>query len=78
MTLIETALVPVASTLLANVGYDRATSTLDLEFRDGSLYRYSAVSEAIYQGLLAADSKGSYFNRQIRSRFAYTLVRRPR
>ncbi len=69
--------VPVDSTLLARVTYHSSKSILDLEFCDGAIYRYFAVPEAIYRGLLAADSKGSYFNRQIRDCFRYARLRRP-
>jgi hypothetical protein len=39
---------------------------------------YFAVPAAIHDGLLIADSKGSYFNRKIRSGFRYVCLRRPR
>jgi hypothetical protein len=78
MTLAEVPMVAVNSTLLAGVGYDAGELLLQLEFRDGAIYRYFAVPAAIHQSLLAADSKGSYFNREIRGRFGYTLLRRPR
>jgi hypothetical protein len=78
MTLAADATVPVPSTLLASVTYDVGESLLELEFCDGAIYRYFAVPEAIHQGLLTADSKGSYFNREIRSRFRHRRLRRPK
>ena len=77
MILTETVSVSVKSTLLTSVTFHRGESILELEFCDGACYRYSAVPAAIYEGLLAADSKGIYFNRQIRTCFRYTLLRRP-
>ena len=78
MTLTEVAApVPVDSTLLASVSYDVAGSILQLQFRDGAIYRYFAVPAAIRNGLLAADSKGTYFNRKIRNCFRYVRIRRP-
>jgi hypothetical protein len=44
-------------------------ATLDLEFRSGAIYRYFAVPPAVFQGLIAAESKGAYFNRHVRNRF---------
>lgn len=76
MILAEAAPVPVNSTLLASVAYDAGESVLQLEFRDRALYRYFHVPAAIYNGLLAADSKGSYFNRCIRNCFPYVLLSR--
>ena len=77
MTLHEIAPIAVNSTLLRSVSFDVGPSILELEFRDGALYRYFDVPETIYTGLLAADSKGSYFNRWIRSCFRYALIRGP-
>jgi len=76
MTLMETVPVPVDSTLLASVNYDVGESILQLAFRDGAIYRYFAVPAAIYNDLLAADSKGVYFNRKIRNCFPYVCLRR--
>jgi hypothetical protein len=78
MTIPETAPALVNSTLLANVLYDVGESILQLEFCNGAIYRYFAVPAAIHDGLLIADSKGSYFNRKIRSDFRYVRIRRPR
>ena len=75
--LTEASAVAVDSTLLARVRYEPCQSTLQLEFRNGAVYRYLAVPGDIYHGLLSADSKGTYFNRNIRNRFAFVLLRRP-
>jgi hypothetical protein len=61
---------PVQSSLLASIAYS-ANATLELEFRSGALYRYFAVPHAVFEQLLHADSKGAYFNRNIRNRFPY-------
>ena len=78
MTISETAPVLVNSTLLANVLYDVGELILQLEFCNGAIYRYFAVPAAIHDGLLIADSKGSYFNRKIRSSFRCVRIRQPR
>ena len=75
MTLSQAKPVDVNSSLLANVSYDAGQSVLQLELCDGAIYRYFDVPSAIYEGLLAADSKGSYFNREIRDCFRYARVR---
>jgi len=77
MTFPETAPVPVNSTLLASVIYDAGESILQLEFCDGATYSYFGVPAAIHNGLLIADSKGTYFNRTIRTCFPYIRLRRP-
>jgi hypothetical protein len=64
----------VESRTLASAGYDIGTQVLELEFRSGEIYRYAVVPEAIYQALLSADSKGQFFNQNIRNCFSYTRV----
>jgi hypothetical protein len=77
MTFTQDGPLAVDSSLLASVDYDASRLVLQLEFRSGAIYRYFAVPATIHEDLLAADSKGSYFNSRIRGRFPYTLVRRP-
>jgi hypothetical protein len=76
MTLSQAKPVAVNSSLLANVSYDAGQSVLQLELRDGAIYRYLDVPPVIYEGLLAAESKGSYFNREVRDCFRYARIRR--
>ena len=60
----------VHSSLLSSIGYS-IEATLELEFRSGAIYRYFAVPPAIVEALIAAESKGAYFNRHVRTRFRY-------
>jgi hypothetical protein len=52
------------------VGYDPATSTLEVVFHGNPdvVYSYHKVPQEIYDGLMSADSVGGYFNRNVRSR----------
>jgi hypothetical protein len=68
--------VPLNSTLIAGVSYEANSTLLQIEFRDGSLYRYFAVPVEVYEGLLAAESKGVYFNRRIRNVFQHAQLKR--
>jgi hypothetical protein len=61
----------VESTTLRAVAYDRADQVLCLEFRSRVVYCYFGVPQSVHQDLMAANSKGSYFNRNIRGRFPY-------
>lgn len=69
--------VAVESTTLAFVSYSLDRSQLELEFRDGAIYRFFAVPPQCFDQLLASGSKGAYFNRYIRNRFRYQQVRPP-
>lgn len=63
----------VVSSLLSSMRYS-IEAILELEFRNGAIYRYVAVPPAVVEGLIAAESKGAYFNRHIRHRFRYQRV----
>ena len=60
---------PVRSSSVASVGYDRRRRVLEVEFLDGSLYQYDDVAVDEHDALLAAESKGAYFNAHIRERY---------
>jgi len=62
------------STLLNTAVYLEQQALLELEFNNGAIYRYLGVPAATYGELLAAESKGSYFNRHIRNRFPYSKI----
>ena len=63
----------VESTTLRAVAYDDSRGVLQVEFCTRSIYHYYGVPAAVYEALLGASSKGSYFNRVIRGRFPYAL-----
>ena len=58
------------SSLLARMRYS-PHATLDLQLRNGAIYRYFTVPRHVAEGLAAAASKGTYFNRHIKGRFPY-------
>jgi hypothetical protein len=64
----------VKSTTLTAVVYDEDHNLLQLCFRDGAIYDYFGVPAHTHRELLAAKSKGVYFNREIRGRFRYAAV----
>lgn len=61
----------VASDVMCSVGYDSSTAVLRVEFRNGSVYEYIDVPRHHYDALLAAPSKGRYFNACLRGTFPY-------
>jgi lysyl-tRNA synthetase, class II len=72
----QLARVTVDSSLMANMEYDDRRATLQVEFRDGSIYQYLDVPIQTYQDLLQAESKGAYFNHHIRGIFTCAMLRR--
>lgn len=65
---------PLESSSLAAAGYDPATSTLEIEFRHGSIYRYFMVPRSIYQAFSTASSKGRFFVAEIRDHYPFERV----
>jgi hypothetical protein len=74
MTTTTSARAGLDSTTLAAATYDDRRAMLQLDFRDGTRYLYSGVAPSLYRELLRAASKGSFFNRHIRSRFPYVKI----
>jgi len=65
---------PLESSSIASAGYDPATRVLEIEFRNGGLYRYRNVPREIFDALLGAASKGRFFAERIRGKFDYERV----
>lgn len=65
---------PVSSSNVASVGYDAEAQTLEVEFRNGGIYRYEGVPQSVYDGLMAAGSIGAYLNANVKSQYDYTRV----
>jgi hypothetical protein len=61
----------ISSTSLAAVGYDTAHAWLDIRFKHGHVYRYLGVPESVYESLMAAQSKGSFFRSEIQDRYLF-------
>ncbi|MBU4502190.1 MAG: KTSC domain-containing protein [Nanoarchaeota archaeon] len=57
---------PVSSSDLMSVGYEEESQILEIEFLKGGIYQYYGVPVGIYDGLMSAGSKGSYFHQNIR------------
>jgi KTSC domain len=65
----------VDSTTMRSVGYDAAEQVLEIEFTSGAVYQYVDVPAAIFDRLMQAESKGRYFNDEIRD--DYITLREP-
>lgn len=62
---------PVSSSNVAEIGYDPATMTLEVAFRDGSVYQYFDVPETVYQEFMGAPSKGQFLHANIKNIYRY-------
>ena len=64
----------VDSSSLSSLGYDARRHVLEVEFRNGGVYRYLDVPEDAWSELRAAGSKGRYLNSEIKPRFRMRKV----
>jgi hypothetical protein len=64
----------VDSSSLKSMGYARKTQTLEIQFANGSIYRYDDVPLALWTEFRRSESKGKFFQEKIRDRFPTTRV----
>jgi hypothetical protein len=65
---------PVNSSNVVEVGYDPDSSTMEVLFRNGSLYQYFDIPQHEYDALRNAGSFGAYMNQNIKGRYRYARV----
>ena len=61
----------VESDVIHAIGYDPEIHLLEIIFNDGRIYQYREVPDQVYVGLLRAESKGKYFQENVRDEFLY-------
>ena len=68
----------VDSSSLDSVGYDPRSATLEVEFKNGGVYRYLEVPEDEWRSLRTAESKGIYLNTHIKPSYRYRKLAPPK
>jgi hypothetical protein len=66
--------IPVRSSTLVSVGYDEQRQVLEIEFRRMAIYQYLGVPKTLHEQLMAASSKGRFFDQRIREKFRTSKV----
>lgn len=61
------AMQPVASSMIAAVGYDDEKQQLVVQFNNGREYKYGGVPASEFNALVAAQSVGQYFAANIKN-----------
>jgi hypothetical protein len=64
--------VAVESTVLAQVGYDVPSATLEIVLCSGEVYRYFDIPEKVYRNLMFAESHGTFFNAFIKDKYRFS------
>lgn len=67
--------VPVESSVIAEIGYE--DEVMEVRFNNGGAYRYFNVPPEVCLNLLRADSKGRFFNQEIRGEYPCKRIRGP-
>jgi ATP-dependent DNA helicase RecG len=63
--------IPVASSNIASVGYDKNAHILEIEFHHGAIYQYVDVPERVFEELMNSPAIGAYFMNEIKRKFEY-------
>ena len=64
----------VSSSNIASIGHEPESNTLEVEFKNGHVYRYAGVSAEVHRDLMNAGSIGSHFHKHIRSNYSGSKV----
>ena len=59
----------IISSNIRSAGYDPDSQVMEVEFMNGSVYRFAWVPEDVYDDLVRAWSPGKYFNQFIKGRY---------
>lgn len=58
--------VPLNSSNLSSARYNALESSMEIQFHNGSTYRYRNVEPSVFQGLIQAASPGAYLFHVVR------------
>lgn len=76
--MITAQLIPVESSTIAAIGYDPARTMLFVQFKLGATYSYACVTQADFDALMAAASKGSHFATHVKGKAFYPCTKLPK
>lgn len=66
---------PVESSHIKSIGYDGPSSTLEIEFKTGSIWSYQPITQEGWEEFLKSESKGAFFHEKIKHNTAITATR---
>lgn len=62
-------MIPVNSSAMVAVGYDPQTRRMKITFMQGHTYDFCGVPQHVFDALMQAGSKGTYYNSYIKDRY---------
>ena len=63
--------IPVESTNLTDIAHDATTNTLSVVFKGRTAYFYPGVPVEVFDRFVAAESKGRFFNAEVKDKYAF-------
>lgn len=71
-------LIPIESSMIQAVSYDETEQSLLILFNSGKAYRYFQIPKALFEELLASDSKGSFMRDRIIDQYPWEFAKKRR
>ena len=66
--------VAIHSDNINSIGYDPHSRILEIQYDDGNVYQYYEVPQLVYTGLINAESKWGFINRNVKARFGFKNI----
>lgn len=63
-----------SSSNVARISYDSSSSTLEVEFLNGSVYQYYSVPQNVWEDFKSAGSKGQYIHQYLKGQYRYARI----
>ncbi len=60
----------VQSSMIASIGYEANSSTLEIEFNSGAIWQYQDVPKSVYYDMTTSGSYGKFFNANIQGQYS--------
>jgi ATP-dependent DNA helicase RecG len=63
--------IPITSSNIASIGYNKEARILEIEFHHGAIYQYVDVPEKVFEELMSSPSQGAYYMNELKGKFKY-------
>lgn len=60
------------SSNIVSAGYDETDHILEIEFKDGGVYKYLDVPLEVFDSFMNSESKGKFFHQNIKNAYGNT------
>lgn len=67
-------MVAVQSSNVDAVGYEAASSSMHIKFKNGATYKYADVPQGVYTALLESSSVGSFLSDNVKGKFTFSRI----